>query len=313
MKCSDTPPATWDARVASPFLSSGFALASGQRTLYVDGGTAMALVLLSMRRGRRSRVTRATMYATGATAAFVRDVLGVLAGEEVDDVRVGDANFGLPRSTLERAGIAPVTSFRLALSTVGNDGLFLARVSARRRAALQRSEDEGVLVSRITSEAELEQYCTLPAFGETLPPMALFAILRAMVPKEQAVFLLARHDGRPIAGALYLLSRQRLSCVHEASARAPELTYLQGPTAIIWHAMHVARARAVPSLDLGPVPSSPAAEDAFKREFGGSVETVHHGVVTLTRRTRGVSDLLRPAWQRLVALGGLPRRGAGAA
>jgi Acetyltransferase (GNAT) domain len=285
MQVSETPPADWDARVVSPFLSGGFALASGQQTLYVDGGAAMALVLFSVSRSWIVRSpTRATMYVSGGTAPFVRGVLRELAENGIDEVCVGDANLGLPRLTLEQAGITPLTSQRLTLTTAGNDGEFLARMSFRRRTALQRAEAEGVVVSEIRTQAELAQYCALPESPGTvggLPSMALYAILRAMVPKGQAVFLLARHDERPIAGALYFVSRHRMSCFHEVSTRAPQLTYLQGPTAVIWHAMRAARARTVPRLDLGavtPTMSAGAPETyPFKREFGGVVEPVHHG------------------------------------
>src|SRR5262249_13944357 len=135
-----------------------------------------------------------------------------------------------------------------------------------------------------------------------------------MVPRRQAAFYLARHDDRPIAGALYFLSGDRMSCVHEASARAPELVPLQGPTAIIWHAMRAARAASVPCFDLGVVTPARTADDSglwgfpFKREFGGMLEAVHHGMVRLSRRALPMPKLLQPAWQRLVAL--RPRVGA---
>ena len=325
MHVLDTPPDDWDARIASPFLSCGFALASGQRTLYIDGGTARALVLLSARLVPvgRSWGTRATVYVSGGDAAFLRALLREVAELGIGRARVGDANVGLPRLTLQQAGITPVTSHRLAHTTSGDDHALLARWSPRRLTALKYAEREGVVVSEIRGEAELEHYCALPAYaglgGVGMPPMAFFAILRAMVPKGQAVFFLARHDGRPIAGALYLVSRHRMSCFHEVSTRAPELTHLQGPTAIIWHAMRVARDRAVPCFDLGTVtptrtPSDPEfGSDHFKREFGGVLEDVHHGEVRFSHGTRALQELLLPAWKRIAAFGARPRREVGAA
>jgi hypothetical protein len=62
MRISGTPPSAWDARIASPTLSQGFAVAaaaSGYRALYVDGGSSTALVLVRILPGSMGRACSA--------------------------------------------------------------------------------------------------------------------------------------------------------------------------------------------------------------------------------------------------------------
>ena len=307
MDISETPPPDWDARIGSPALSAGFAVASGQRALYVGGGRSTPLVLLN---GVsipliHSRAIRATVYVSDGDAAFVSHLLNELGALGVRRASVGDPVHGLSTHILQQAGIMPIASHRLTHARAVSDRELLERLTPRRRAALERAEREGVVVDEIHEEAELEQYCTLPptdigAGYAVMPFMASFAIRRAMVPKGQAVFFLARRRDRPIAGALYLVSGSRMSCFHEVSTREPELLGLQGAMTVIWHALRAARRRELAFFDVAVTPTKSPSHLGFhayqfKREFGGRLETVHHGEVKLPRRKYAFPTFLRPA------------------
>jgi lipid II:glycine glycyltransferase (peptidoglycan interpeptide bridge formation enzyme) len=91
-----------------------------------------------------------------------------------------------------------------------------------------------------------------------------------------------------------------MSCLHEVSIREPELLRLEGMTSVIWHALRVAQRRELACVDIGAVtPTIPSHPDfhayQFKREFGGRLETVHHGEVKLPRRKYAFPAFLRPA------------------
>src|SRR5207237_2258308 len=112
------------------------------------------------------------------------------------------------------------------------------RLSSRRRAALRRAERDGVVVHEVRSEEDLAHYCALAEaterrarardIGTVMPPAYFAAIFRAMVPRKEAVIFLAQWKDRPLAGAVFLTSAERMTYFHGASTRDPELTGLQG-------------------------------------------------------------------------------------
>jgi len=314
MRISDTPPRDWDARIASPTLSQGFAVAaaaSGYRALYIDGGTSTALVLVRILPGSMGRAcsARAKAYVSRGDAVFVSALARALAARGIAHVWVGDTVEGVPRRTLELAGITPIMSYRLAHASALSDRELFERLALRRRAALRRAELDGVVVSEIRSGTELEQYCALAAdadsTGAVMPPKFFAAMFRDMVPRRQAVFFLARRGEQPLAGAIFLVSRYRMSCFHAVATRDQDLNALEGPTAVFWHALRVARVRDIPCFDLGAVTATSNRDRPvlssydFKREFGGYLEPVHHGEVAPSRLGQALLAVSpQPTWQR---------------
>ena len=313
IRLSDAPPRDWNARITSPTLSQGFAAAaavSGYHALYVDGGTATALVLVRILPGSLGRAcsARAKAYVSRGDATFVSALVHALAARGIAHVWVGDTVEGVPRHTLEQAGILPVMSHRLAHAPALSDRELFERLAPRRRAALRRAELDGIVVSEVRTEAEIEQYCALAAeadsAGAVMPPKFFATMFRAMVPRREAVFFLARRGERAVAGAAFLVSRYRMSCFHSVATRDQDASDLAGPTAVIWHALRVARVRDLPCFDLGAVTLTSARDRTalgsydFKSEFGGYLEPVCHGEVAPSRLNQ-LLNVSRPStWQR---------------
>ena len=151
--------------------------------------------------------------------------------------------------------------------------------------------------------------------GAGMPAASFAAIFGTMVPRGQAVVFLARRGDQPLAGAIFLTSPDRMTFFHAVSTsdseRAvsvwdPDLVELPGSTAVLWHAMKAARARGVPRLDLGTVSAVEDRRhphfsiDHFRRSFGGTLEPLHHGEVTLSRLKHAFQErlMLRSAWKR---------------
>jgi hypothetical protein len=272
----------------------------------------------------RSWTKRAQVYVSRGGAAFVRELVPALAARGIAHARVEDMVDGLSYQTLEQAGMTPVASYRLVHSLAETDRQLFRRLTARRRMALRRGRHEGIVVSEIHSMAELQQYSALAArterpggpydAGGVMPAPFISAIFGALAPSQHAVFLLARRGDRPLAGALFLTSVHRMTLFHTVTASEPELAVsgwdpdladFQGPTAVTWHAMRVARARGIPRFDLSVV--TPIARrndphllvDHFKRSFGGFLEAVYHGEVTLSRLKQAFQKRIMglPAWR----------------
>jgi hypothetical protein len=320
MEIHKTAPRAWDARIDFPILSSGYGEAAatvGFTPLYAIDGDASALVLVRELPVPllRTWTARAKAYVTGGGAKFVSGLVEALRDRGIAHLRIGDGVVGLSQRTIEEAALPCAVTHLLEHAPAENDDELFRRLASRRRTALRRAEREGVVVHELRTEDELAQFCALATetarrarardVGAVLPPAYFAAIFRTMVPRKQAVFFLARHGDQPLAGALFLTSSDRMTYFYGVSTRDPELTKLQGPTAVFWHALRVARGREIPRFDLGAV--TPTDDPAhpnhsvyyFKREFGGYVTDLHHAELALAPVKYAFQErVMLPVWKR---------------
>ena len=332
MQLWEVAPRDWDARVVSPTVSRGFALAataSGYEVLYAADRAARALVLVKTLPLPllRSWTARAKVFVSRADTPFVSALVSALTARGIVSVTIEDTIGGLSRPLLEHAGVTTRLVHRLVHPPAQSDRELYQRLTRHRRTALRRARHDGIVVTEIRNKPDVLQYCRFAAHDlhpgaggdadeEPLPAAFFAAVLGAMVPREQAVFFLARRGERPISGALFLTSPGRMTLFHAASRPEPELAVSAwdpdfadwpGPTAVIWHALRTARERGIPRVDLGIV--APLAEpddprfpvDRFKQSFGGTLEAEHRGEATLSRLKHALHRRFQrlPAWMRV--------------
>ena len=325
MHVSEAPPRNWDSEITSPLVSRAFAdaaAACGHRPLYIAAGAAKALALVRTFPIPlvRSWTRRAQVYVSRGDTGFVRGMVATLKARGIAQARVEDSVEGIPSEALEQAGITPVVSYRITNSLLETERELFRRLTPRRRRALRRGRHEGITVSEISAAAELQQYVSLAGrterpggpydAGGAMSGFFIRAIFGTLAPSRQAVFLLARRGDAPIAGAIFFASPDRMTLFHTVTASEPELAVsgwdpdladFQGPTAVTWHAMGVARARGIPRFDLGQVTPVPRRNDRhflaehFKRSFGGQLEPTYSGEVTLLRLRQAFQEML-PDW-----------------
>lgn len=320
MRIVATPPADWDSRITFSTLSRGFAEASatlGHRPLYAydDDDAAVIFARRLAVPGLRSWTTRARVLLNHGHEGFVRELLGLLAEGGVSYVRVGDAVSPLPRHLRGGLpGLGVIVHHLIVHDPRAEDDELMAAMDGHARTQIRRAARENVEVSEVRTESELRDYYRLAAetaarmrtqdVGAAYPDAFFLSVFRAMVPRGQAMFLMARANDAPLAGALFLLSSERMTYFHAASTRDPELAPKQGPSAIIWHALRQARKRGV-RFDLGAAtPSDPGHPNytvwEVKRRFGGQVETTASGRVILSRTKYAFQErVMLPMWKRL--------------
>jgi hypothetical protein len=321
MEFRGAPPAGWDQHIASPILSEGFADASrglGYRPLFVEDHRDRALVLL-----RRiplpllDRLTeRAKVYVSEGNLAFLDALIEQLAARRVSHVRIGDERHGVPRPPADRQRAWPVPHHVFLIETADrSDDDFLATMSDPVPRNIRKAERAGVEVVEIRTEPEMDIFSSLMA--ETVDrmrsrhvaavyPDAFFrTVFRRMVPRGQALFLLARAEGQPLAAQMYLIGADRLTYYHGASTRNRELTPKHGPTAIFWHAIRLAAKRRLRVLDMGA--GTPTIDRAnvhfsvtdFKRRWGGRhVEVLTVDITLAPTKVFLQERLLKPLWDR---------------
>ena len=321
MNLLGTVPSAWDHRISSPMLSEGFAQASrilGFRPWYAEHRRDRALVLL-----RRIPLpvldrltTRAKVYVDGGDHAFLAELTDVLAAMNVSHVKFGDERHGVASdpSAWPRARSTPYHVFFVSVAG-RSDRELLAPMSDPVPRNIRKAERSGVVVTEIVSEAGMDVFCAL--MQETsirmrkrqvaaVYPAAFFrAMFRTMVPRGQALFLLASADDVPLAAQMYLVAGDRLIYYHGASTRDRAHTPKHGPTAIFWHAMRLARDRGLPTFDMGA--GTPTTDPAnvhfsvtdFKRRWGGDHVAVPSMEMVLAPGKVLLQDhLLKPLWDR---------------
>lgn len=322
MHLSDCPPHDWDARISFPILSEGFAEACrelGYSPHFVADPRDAALVLLRsvpLPLARRWTL-RAKAYVDFGHAGFLRDLLDRLRRAGVAHVKVNDERHGLSDTIAWGwPGVTPSPRHVFLIDAAGKtDADFRQAMHDPVPRNIRKAERAGVVVEEIRSEEDLRAFTTL--MEETCDrmrarhvaavyPAAFFeAAFRAMVPRGQALFLLARAEGVPLAGQMYLVSPTKLTYYHGASTRARELTPKHGPTAAFWHALRLARDRNIAVFDLGGANATTDRTDVhfsitdFKRRWGGRHVVIPGAEVVLSPLKLAFQDrCLKPFWDR---------------
>jgi hypothetical protein len=324
IRITDVAPADWDGRIPFPTLSTAFARAArttGMRALFAGDGVSQALVLLRsvpiplVRRW----TTRAKVYVSTARKGFVAGLITALRARGVSYLRLGDAVWGGSGPAVACEGMATITTHLMTFDATVSEADALARMEPKTRAHLRKSLRDGVVVEEIRDEPGLRAFCRLVeetgermrarAVAAATPASYFRAVFREMVPRGEAIFLLARAEGWPLAGGLFLVSRERMSYYLGASTRDRALTARHGPTAVFWEGMRLAHTRRIPSFDLGAVTPTDDPEHPhhsvyrFKRGFGGRVEAMHGGEIVLSPLSWRLQErVLVPAWKWLYPL-----------
>jgi GNAT acetyltransferase-like protein len=315
-------PVDWDSRISHPILGVGFAEASrtvGYQPRFVEDGRDRALVLL---RGVPLPLAwrwtlQAKVYADTGHPGFLEDVLASLAALGVARVTVNDESHGLRDTTLwawRRVRPTPRYVFLVDL-TSPEDELRRAMQDPVPR-NIRKAERAGVVVEEVRSEDDLRQFTTLidqtseriraRRVASVYPAAFFAAAFHRMVPRGQALFLLARAEGQPLAAQMYLVTGDRLVYYHGGSTRDRALTPKHGSTAAFWHALRLARARGLRLLDLGgasPTTDSTSPQYSlsdFKRRWGGRLTMVPSARVVLAPLKAAFQEhCLAPLWDRL--------------
>jgi len=318
LRLRDTAPSDWDARVGSAYLFTGFAAAAtelGYRALFAEDDADQALVLvrgLPLRRlGRWTR--RAKVFTARRDPEFLRRLTDSLADFGVVHIRVGHQQhpwigaWPLPWPGFE--------SHRLWTTIVDEvqaaPDAFLARRRTL-RANLGKARRARVEVREARTAAEVDAACAVMADTEGrirehgvnhLYPVAFVrAAWRHMVSRGQAAVLFAHAAGRVLAAQLYFLEADRLVYYQGGSTRDRAWTPLQGPTAVTWHAVGMARARGHSVLDFGGVNIDDPAQaglTAFKRQWGRFQAGEVAEVVLSPTAVRLQERYLLPAWKHV--------------
>jgi len=317
------PPGDWDAGVDAPCMTAGFARAMatmGYSSLFLRDGTNSALALVrGAAPGLGWLTARANLYAPGAAAVFVREAIGALKRRGIPTVKVGDSMWGVSWSEpgadwpFGRTQVIPRHTFVLDLS---QDERTLRRNMSGADRKIRKAENEGVKVREATGPEDIAAYCRLSqetservrtrtAFTDF--PDALFhTVYRELAPTGTARFFLAWHEDQPLAGCIFLCSRDTMLYWRGGSVRNRKLTAMQASAAIFWQAILAAKADGFRWFDFGGCTPTEDQSDpaygvyAFKKRWGGHLKTFYNLEVVLGAPQHFLQErVLAPIWDRV--------------
>ena len=137
------------------------------------------------------------------------------------------------------------------------------------------------------------------------PDRFFHAIYRELVPAGAARFYLGWHRGVPLAGCLFLCSREQMLYFLGGSSRDRELTAVQAPSAVFWHAIREAKRQGMVRFDFGGCTPTEDVDDprygvyAFKKRWGGRLETFYNLEVVLGPMGHFLQEhVFSPIWDR---------------
>jgi len=318
---SASPPTDWKAIARDPVQLPEFAEAGrhlGYRPYYALRGSGAALVQIRDPLPALGLFGRAYVYPSGEDAAFLADVIAVLARQRIPFVRIGNTICGARERghvVLPGRRVTVITRHTPVVDITGDERSLLAGMDGAQR-KIRKAEREGVEVTAACSLADIEAYHRLSSdtadrirtrsrFTEL--PLGFFVeIWRRMVPAGQARFLLARRKGELIAGNLFLLHKDTMLYYHGASTRDRSHTALQAPAACFWAAIREAKTLGLTRFDFGGCTPTADVTDPrygvwqFKKKWGGRLVTFYNAEVMVAPRVVALQDrVVAPLWQRL--------------
>lgn len=197
------------------------------------------------------------------------------------------------------------------------DELF-SRLQSPVRRAIRKAEKSGVSTEILGTEEAMRIFyglhCrTRKKHGQPPQPIQFFLnIHRHIVSQNQGMVVLARHQGKPIAGAVYFHSGEQ--AIYKFGASDDQYQELRGSNLVMWTAIAEYARRGVKRLDFGRTSLANAGLRKFKLGWGTAERTIEYVKFDLRKNqyvldTDGTSGWQTPVFRRLP---GVLSRAAGA-
>ena len=173
--------------------------------------------------------------------------------------------------------------------------------------ALRKAERNGVSVEFGTDLNSVSAYYRLHCrtrtrLGAPPQPFRFFQSLwENVLNKGHGFVALARHEGRPIAGAVFF--RFARQAIYKFSASDERFQDLRGPNLVVWHSIRRLIDAGVMELDFGKTSCSNEGLRRFKRQWGAQERPIRYFRYSFSQKSFvKIDDLAAGAQARLFAL-----------
>jgi len=163
--------------------------------------------------------------------------------------------------------------------TAGEDGLF-SRLESSVRRAVRKAEKAGVTVEVLQSQESVRLFYALQCQTRKkhgLPPQPLSFFLnihRHVLSQNMGMVVLARHQGRPVAGSVYFNFGDE--AVYKFGASDETYQDLRGANLVMWAAIKEYVRRGAKRLDLGRTSMGNEGLRKFKLGWGTAEQKIEY-------------------------------------
>lgn len=248
---------------------------------------------------------RAYIYPYTASKQYIEEIIERLKSIRVPLVRIGNNNWGVKnKEILDIEGSKIIDRYTFVIDLSQNEEDIWKNFNKKTRGAVRKAEKEGVTVREISDQNTLPLFYT-PYYEVairvraiqpyTIFPLSVFqSFLSHSRTSRYARFFVAEYNGKIIAGDMVICFGDTMLAYQGGMLR--EFSSKQGPTALIWHCIKLAKEEGFKIYDLGGCTpgldeSNPRyAVYAFKKRFSGELIKFYNAEITLNKKIRQFQD-----------------------
>ena len=263
-----------------------------------DGGTAL-IQIRGAARGLKTRLSRAYVIAAPGHPSLLLELTARLKRLGFPFVRIGNTMSGITEQQAQSFDpTLRIPRHTFILDLTQTEAALRAGIKKTRIQCCGKADTAGVTVRSVNTPQDIEAFMRLAVEtarrastkGINLSCSANFheTVLRSMCPGGSALMTVACHGDRAVAGGLFIIRGETLIYYQGSSSSNPEDRPLQGPSALIWHAIRWARSRGLRRFDFGGCTPDLPLEDPrhgvylFKASWGGRLETFYNVEIPLS-------------------------------
>ncbi len=262
-------------------------------TYYVKEGENKAIVLIKKRFIRI--LSRAQVFTNSTNREFLEKIIDKLKKMNIPYARIGNTMFGISKEIILKNSKS-IERHTFIINLENKKEEIWNNFNKKLRNAIRKAEKEGVIINEIKNEDELKKYYDLSLQtekniqknkGRKTFNIQKYNFFKELWTNKIGRFLVARYNGEFIAGALFLLWKNKSIYFQSFSSRKE--TNKQAPSLIQWGAIKRFKEEGIKEYDLGGVTLGLNEKDSrffiyeFKRKFGGKLRKFYNIEIELNK------------------------------
>ncbi|MBU0959648.1 MAG: aminoacyltransferase [Nanoarchaeota archaeon] len=298
-------PENWNLGIEDPFVTKEFGEASkfGGEVYYVKNGEKKAIIVIKKK--YISLFSRANIFTNSEDKSFLEKIISNLKRKKIPYARIGNTMVG-PEKIIDLENSKIIERHTFILDLKKSEKELWANFDKKLRNSVRKAEKEGILVSEIKNENELEAYYNLSletekyikeSKGRKTFSLQDYSFFKALLENKLGRFFIAKYGGEAIAGVLFLVWGDKSIYFHSCLSR--EHSSKQAPSLIQWTSIKELKRYSIKEYDLGGITIGLDRGDSrffvyeFKKKFGGKLKEFYNIEVELSRFKKVQDSLIK--------------------
>jgi len=320
MEILERAPSSWDEHVRVAALVEGLTEAYrelGYEVYYLKSSQGFATFHLRHANRLGSLLRRANVFCDARSSLFITDVVAAAKVLGIPLLRLGNPIFGFDLNLALPAGRLRLTEKHSFVTDLTFDlDQIIRKFSTTRQRNIKKAKRSDIQISAVDSTEKAKWYFALSEettdrirthkYYRSYPFSFFTKLLEAMVPRRQALCLIAVRQGEPLAGGLFTVKNGVMVYFHGCSARKDGQGSLQAASLLFLHALERAKLMGCQKFDWGGCsPEAPKSDSRYgvyqyKKGWGGDLVTFYNADLQVNQTVAWIQErILVPIYERL--------------